>query len=77
MIKLRERVRSGGLGTLMHIEATMSVPNALVLEPSAWRASRAEAPCGGLAPPGEMVHGAAVTEAVVRSAASGSVERVG
>lgn len=52
MIKLRERVRSGGLGTIMHIEATTSVPNGLVLTPSAWRASRAEAPCGGLAPLG-------------------------
>jgi len=52
MIKLRERVRSGGLGTIMHIEATMSVPNALYLKSSAWRASRAEAPCGGLAPLG-------------------------
>ncbi len=52
MIKLRERLRSGGLGTIMHIEATMSVPNAFFLKSSAWRASRAEAPCGGLAPLG-------------------------
>jgi predicted dehydrogenase len=52
MIKLRERIRSGDLGTLMHIECTMTVPNALVMKPSAWRAQKAEAPCGGLAPLG-------------------------
>jgi predicted dehydrogenase len=52
MTKLRERVRAGGLGTIMHVEATMTVPNALFLKPSAWRANRAEAPCGGLTPLG-------------------------
>lgn len=52
MEKLRSRIRSGGLGTLMHVECTMTVPNALFLKPSAWRATRAEAPCGGLAPLG-------------------------
>jgi len=52
MAKLRERIRAGGLGTLMHVECTMTVPNALFLKPSAWRATRAEAPCGGLAPLG-------------------------
>jgi predicted dehydrogenase len=52
MMKLRERIRSGGLGTLMHIECTMTVPNGLFLKPSAWRAMKHEAPCGGLAPLG-------------------------
>ncbi len=52
MAKLRERIRSGGLGTLEHIECTMTVPNAFTLKPSAWRAMRHEAPCGGLAPLG-------------------------
>lgn len=52
MQKLRERIRSGGLGTLMHIECTMTVPNGLLLKPSAWRAMKHEAPCGGLAPLG-------------------------
>ena len=52
MAKLRERIRSGGLGTVMHIECTMTVPNALFLKPTAWRAMRTEAPCGGLAPLG-------------------------
>jgi predicted dehydrogenase len=52
MAKLRDRIRSGGLGTVMHVECTMTVPNALFLKPSAWRANRTEAPCGGLAPLG-------------------------
>lgn len=52
MIKLRERIRSGELGTVMHVEATMTFPNALLLKPSQWRAQRDETPCGGLTPMG-------------------------
>jgi predicted dehydrogenase len=52
MNKLRERIRSGALGTVMHVEATMTFANALLLKPSAWRASREETPCGGLTPMG-------------------------
>jgi predicted dehydrogenase len=52
MTKLRARVRSGDLGTILHVECTMTVPNALFLKPTAWRAMKAEAPCGGLAPLG-------------------------
>lgn len=52
MLKLREMIRAGELGTMCHLEATMSVPNGLLLKPDAWRADREEAPCGGLAPLG-------------------------
>jgi len=52
MNKLRERIRSGALGTVMHVEATMTFPNALALKPTAWRAHRDETPCGGLTPMG-------------------------
>jgi predicted dehydrogenase len=52
MVKLRERIRSGGLGTILHIEATMTFPNALMLKPTQWRAHRDETPCGGLTPMG-------------------------
>jgi predicted dehydrogenase len=52
MIKLRERIRSGGLGTILHVEATMTFPNALALKPTQWRAHRDETPCGGLTPMG-------------------------
>ena len=36
----------------MHVEATMTFPNALFLKPSQWRANREETPCGGLTPMG-------------------------
>ncbi|HZV21209.1 MAG TPA: Gfo/Idh/MocA family oxidoreductase [Hyphomicrobiales bacterium] len=52
MAKLREQVRSGELGTILHIEATMTFPNALALTPKHWRAHRDETPCGGLTPMG-------------------------
>jgi predicted dehydrogenase len=52
MTKLRERISSGGLGTIMHVEATMTFPNALFLQPDAWRANRGETPAGGLTPMG-------------------------
>lgn len=52
MTKLREQVRSGALGTILHVEATMTFPNALLLKPDAWRAQRSETPCGGLTPMG-------------------------
>jgi predicted dehydrogenase len=52
MTKLRERIRSGDLGVVMHAEATMTFPNALALKAEAWRAQRDETPCGGLTPMG-------------------------
>jgi predicted dehydrogenase len=52
MTKLRDRIRSGALGTILHVEATMTFPNALFLKPTQWRASRDETPCGGLTPMG-------------------------
>jgi predicted dehydrogenase len=52
MTKLRERIRSGGLGTVLHVEANMTFPNALALQATQWRAHRDETPCGGLTPMG-------------------------
>ncbi len=52
MTKLREQIQSGALGTVLHFEATMTFPNALLLKPEAWRAHRDETPCGGLTPMG-------------------------
>jgi predicted dehydrogenase len=52
MISLKKRIRSGGLGELMHMECSMAVPNALFMPKTAWRAQSAEAPCGALAPLG-------------------------
>jgi predicted dehydrogenase len=52
MTKLREQIKAGELGVILHVEATMTFPNALMLKPDAWRASREETPCGGLTPMG-------------------------
>ena len=52
MVKLRSRIRSGELGAILHVEATMTFPNALLLKPDAWRADPYETPCGGLTPMG-------------------------
>jgi predicted dehydrogenase len=52
MVKLRDRIRTGGLGTILHVEATMTFPNALMLKATQWRAHRDETPCGGLTPMG-------------------------
>jgi predicted dehydrogenase len=52
MIKLHDRIKAGELGTVQHIEASMTYPNALFLPPTAWRSNKAEAPLGGLAPMG-------------------------
>ena len=51
-IDLKGRIVRGELGTILHIECTMSLPNALTAPVDAWRASPAEAPCGGLFPLG-------------------------
>jgi len=44
MTKLREKIRSGELGTILHVEANMTFPNALALKGDAWRANRDEFP---------------------------------
>jgi predicted dehydrogenase len=52
MTKLRDQIRGGDLGTILHVEATMTFPNALLLKADAWRAQRDETPAGGLTPMG-------------------------
>lgn len=51
-IDLKQRIQSGELGTILHIECTMSGPNGLTQSNEAWRADPDEAPCGGLFPMG-------------------------
>src|SRR5215468_11452292 len=52
MHKLRDMIRTGELGTILHVEATMTFPNVLFINPSHWRANKTETPCGGLTPMG-------------------------
>lgn len=51
-IDLKRRIQSGELGTILHIECTMSGPNGLTAAATAWRSQPQEAPCGGLFPMG-------------------------
>jgi predicted dehydrogenase len=50
--KLRKQIDAGDLGVILHVEATMTFPNALLLKPDQWRANKEETPCGGLTPMG-------------------------
>ena len=52
MTRLRDQIRRGELGTILHVEATMTFPNGLFLKPDAWRADTRETPCGALTPMG-------------------------
>src|SRR5277367_5609805 len=52
MIKLRDMIRGGELGTILHVEATMTFPNVLFINPTHWRADKSETPLGGLMPMG-------------------------
>src|SRR5512146_3238109 len=52
MTKLRQQIDAGELGTILHVEATMTFPNGLFLKPEAWRADKHETPCGALTPMG-------------------------
>jgi predicted dehydrogenase len=51
-IDLKQKIRSGELGTILHLECTMTGPNALTMSQDAWRAQADQAPCGGLFPMG-------------------------
>jgi predicted dehydrogenase len=52
MGKLREMIRAGELGAILHVEATMTSPNVLFIDPKHWRADKTETPLGGLTPMG-------------------------
>ncbi len=52
MTRLRDMIRSGELGTILHVEATMTSPNLLFINPAHWRADKSETPLGGLMPMG-------------------------
>lgn len=52
MTELRERMRAGALGTVLHAEATMTGPSGLFMPADSWRADAAQSPVGGMAPMG-------------------------
>jgi predicted dehydrogenase len=51
-IDLKNRIKAGELGTILHLECSMTGPNGLSMSAAAWRAQAAQAPLGGLFPMG-------------------------
>lgn len=47
-IELMSRIRAGQIGDVLHIEAAHSGPTGFGLKPGNWRATREEAPAGGM-----------------------------
>lgn len=52
MADLRARLARGALGTLLHVEATMTSPSGLFMASGNWRADPEQSPVGGMAPLG-------------------------
>ncbi|MEK9672438.1 MAG: Gfo/Idh/MocA family oxidoreductase [Rhodospirillaceae bacterium] len=69
MIKLKEMVKAGALGQILHIEGNLSAPGALRYDPRGWRADPDESPAGGMT--GMGIH---VVDAFINL--MGPVERV-
>lgn len=77
MDELRERVRSGALGTVLHVEVTEAGPSAIGLKPDNWRSLRSEWPAGGMAPMGiHLIDGMVDLFGTVSSVYCQSVHRV-
>lgn len=49
MDELRARLADGRLGTVLHVEGTMTAPNGLFLKPGSWRVDPRQSPAGGMA----------------------------
>ena len=47
-LEMRNRIRAGSIGDVLHIEATHSGPTGYSLDKASWRSTRAEAPAGGM-----------------------------
>jgi len=47
-VEMLNRIRSGVIGDVLHVEATHSGPTGYNLDRSSWRSTRAEAPAGGM-----------------------------
>ena len=47
-VEMMNRIRSGAIGDVLHVEATHSGPTGYSLDKASWRSTRAEAPAGGM-----------------------------
>lgn len=48
MVRLREMVRAGELGTILHVETVMTGPSGLFLPKGVWRTDPDQSPAGGM-----------------------------
>ncbi len=51
-IEMRQRIETGQIGTLLHVEGQFSGPTFLRMRPDTWRAKREFNPAGGMTPRG-------------------------
>jgi predicted dehydrogenase len=49
MVRLKQAIADGQLGTLQHVEATFAAPGGFRYQPGTWRADPDESPAGGMA----------------------------
>ncbi len=76
MAELRKRLADNGLGTVLHVEATESVPAGLLLPTGDWHLSRTEWPAAGMTPLGiHLIDGMVDLFGTVRSVYCNSVNR--
>jgi predicted dehydrogenase len=47
-LEMMRRIQAGEIGDVLHVESQQSGPSGYRLKPGGWRASRAEAPAGGM-----------------------------
>lgn len=47
-LEMMNRIRSGAIGDVLHVEAAHAGPTGYGLKPDSWRSTRAEAPAGGM-----------------------------
>lgn len=74
--ELRKRLADGALGTLLHVEATESVPAGLMLPPGDWHLNRQEWPAAGMTPLGiHLIDGMVDLFGTVASVFCNSVNR--
>ena len=77
MDELRTRLKAGELGTLLHVEATESVPAGMMLPSDNWRFDRNEWPAGGMTPMGiHLIDGMVDLGGTISSVFCQSVNRV-
>lgn len=76
MAELRRRIAAGELGTILHVEGTMTAASGLFLKPESWRVDPRQSPAGGMAGLGiHMIDGMLDIVGPIASVAARSIHR--